>query len=139
MYDSRCTMHDARVTSHESRSTGFSLIEILVTIALVALFLFPLMRVFGAGLAMNLEAETRSIASGLAQDKMEEVRWKAFSQIAAEPKAQITYPGFGLFYREVVINPQADADLKDVSVIVSWTVGNKDRTVEYRTLCANVS
>jgi len=128
----------SRFTLHASRARGFSLIEILVTVALIALFLVPLMRIFGAGMAVNLEAETRSIASGLAQGKMEEIRWTFFSYVAAEPRAKVAYPGFGLFYRQVVLNPQEDTNLKNVSVIVSWAVGSKDRTIEYRTLCADI-
>lgn len=61
---------------------GFSLIEVMVAFGILTLALVSLVGAFPNALAINKGAENISIASYLAQDKMEEINSDDYSAIA---------------------------------------------------------
>ncbi len=132
-------MNGARTVANASFSSrGFTLTEVLVAIGLVALFLLPLMGIFGQGALLGADAGMRIIATALAQERMEELYYGQFASIAAEARAPVASPGFGSFDREVVLTTTGTGNLKDVGVRVYWRVGSREQQVELRTLVADL-
>jgi prepilin-type N-terminal cleavage/methylation domain-containing protein len=119
------------------KQKGFTLVEVLITLGLVALFLFPLMKMFGSLTLMSADAETTSIATALATDRLEDYRRKPFGSLASAARSSIPYGGLGSFEWEAVVSATSDANLKEVRSIVYWSLGNRQKTVELRTLRAN--
>lgn len=96
---------------------GFTLLEVLITILLMVIGSVFLLQALTTGLFAGGENETELVAISLAQEKMEELRNKSYSNIANETKAVVS--GYPAFQREVVVAiPQAS--LKQVSVNVYW-------------------
>ena len=114
-----------RGTRYAARNTrrGFTLLEILLTLALFGVGVVGIAGLFGYALDSSLDAEYTETAVALAQAKMEEIRNIAYASIANEAKAQVA--GFSLFQRQVGVT-ESPADLKQVTVTVYWQFRNKE-------------
>ncbi len=99
------------------KDRGFTLLEVLLTIILMVTGFVLLLQALATGLFAGGENETELVTISLAQEKMEELRNKSYSNIANETKATVS--GYPAFWREVVVaTPQVG--LKQVSVNVYW-------------------
>ena len=88
-----------------------------MTIILVSTAFVSLMQVLSAGLFAGGDNENQLVAINLAQEKIDELRNKSYSNIVNETKAAVS--GFPAFQREVAVtSPQAG--LKQVSVNLYW-------------------
>ncbi|MDP3058218.1 MAG: type II secretion system protein [bacterium] len=99
-------------------SKGFTLIEVLITIALLGIILAPLLGLFMVGLSNSNNNQNMSEASYIAQSKLEEV-------VAADATARLgmstgvlSYNSIFTFQRQVVNHPSG---LLQVTVTVFWT------------------
>ena len=102
---------------------GFTLLEILLTLALFGAGVVGVAGLFGYTLDSSMDAEYTEIAVVLAQARMEEIRNIAYDSIASEAKAQVT--GFPSFDRQVdIIEPLAG--LKQVTTTVYWQFKGKE-------------
>lgn len=81
------TLHSVR-SMFRSDEHGFSLLETLVAVALVAVALSALAHLLAVSIHANARARRSSIASVLAQDKIEELRSQAAS-LAPQPAASL--------------------------------------------------
>jgi len=108
-----------------SRTTkaGFTLLEILLALALFGVGVVAIAGLFSFALDSSLDAEYTEVAVVLAQARMEEVRNIAYDSIVNEAKAQVT--GFPLFQREVAMT-EPFTDLKLVTVTIYWQFKNKE-------------
>ncbi len=84
---------------------GFTLVEIMVTLSLLAVVLVPLLSVLSAGHARNAGFERELLARHLAQSKLEEIKamtWQDFKEVylAAGQPAAGTYLRFGDAYND---------------------------------------
>jgi len=104
---------------------GFTLLEVLLTLVLLATGVIAIAGLFGAGLSGSLDAEYTSIAMNLSQGRLEEIRNKDYDSIADEEYAEVT--GFPLFQRKVDVTEPFD-ELKQVTVTTSFQY--KNSTVE---------
>jgi prepilin-type N-terminal cleavage/methylation domain-containing protein len=106
------------------RSTrGFTLLEVLMTVVLIAVGITALVIAFSRGIAASADVSSAHTAASLAQLKLEEVQNTAFASIASEARAAVS--GFTGFDREVTVTASpgsTDANLKQVDIIVYWTV-----------------
>ncbi len=76
-----------------------------------------MLQAISAGLFADSENQNELIAVNLAQEKVEELRNKAYANITNETKSVIS--GFSAFQREAVVSV-AQAGLKQVNVNVYW-------------------
>jgi general secretion pathway protein I len=121
------------------RQAGFSLIEVLVALAIVGLVLVATARVFGAGILVHDAASGTGAALALAEDKL------AAAGIDGKLRAGSSEGVFaGRFRWRVTIAPYADpasADLPEpryrllrVAVEIAWREGWRERHTELTSL-----
>jgi len=103
-----------------AKSRGFTLLEVMLVLIILAAVFFPLLQMFSSGLLVSTEVKNSNTAVMLAQQKMEEIRDTAFASINNEPRTVISsYPAYSM---EVKVSwPQTN--LADVQVIVYWATG----------------
>jgi type IV pilus assembly protein PilV len=117
------------------KSKGFTLLEVLLVIIILAAVFFPLLQMFSSGLVVSDEVRGTNTAVILAQQKMEDIKNTAFASITSESRTVISsYPAYS---RQVnVSTPQTN--LKDIQVIVYWAAGEGAGTsVSIETLISN--
>lgn len=101
------------------QESGLSLIETMVAFAILAIAFIGLVQTFPFGLAINKEAENTTVASYLAQDKIEELTSFGYSDINVgiiEVKHRLSDDPSNYLYnyqRETVVN-FIDGNLNEV-------------------------
>lgn len=105
---------------------AFSLLEmliasIIVTVAFTALIIALTMIMKAGG-----SEELYMSAAHLAQDKMEEIRNMAYSDIDSEAKSEV--PDFPAFTREVIVTTPSTG-IKQIATTVEWLSG--EDTLDY--------
>ena len=100
---------------------GFTLLEVLLAVLLVAVGFVALSQAFSLGLFASGNNESLLVGTHLAQEKMEEIRNKSYANVTNETRTAVS--GFSAFDREVVVSTPS-ANLKQVNVSVYWL--NKD-------------
>ncbi len=117
------------------RKSGFTLLEILLTIILIVTAFSALSQAVSSGFFSASENENDLVAVHLAQEKMEELRNKSYSTVVNETKAVVS--GFSAFQREVIVTtPQTN--LKQVNVIVYWFSKASELNVNLVTYVSNI-
>jgi prepilin-type N-terminal cleavage/methylation domain-containing protein len=105
------------------REKGFTLIETLIAVAVLAVMLLTLISVFIYGYGAVARARQTALATVIAQEEMEAIRALPFDQIAALGStfshAKLTSLLGGLGVLAVEAGP--GVDIKKVSVSVLWT------------------
>lgn len=120
---------------------GMTLVEVLVAMAMLAVVGMVLLASFTQSYQVKTEAGRLTVASSLAQQKLEELRLEDFVRIYVEGSegaplgfAHINVEDY--VYWVEVVTPLANPNLKEVKVNVSWS-GNGGRTVTLGTLIVN--
>lgn len=99
---------------------GFTLLEVLLVMIILAAVFFPLLQMLSSGLVASNEVKNTNTAVKLAQQKMEEIKNLPFASIASEPWTVISsYPAYS---RQVVVSTPQN-NLKDIQVVISWATG----------------
>lgn len=106
-----------RIGRHKSK--GFTFLEVLLAVILIAGVFAALMEAVSLGLFSSGVDESELTAVALAQEKIEELRNTVYSGIVNESRAQVA--GFFAFEREVETST-IQAGLKQVNVNVYWSV-----------------
>jgi prepilin-type N-terminal cleavage/methylation domain-containing protein len=104
--------HNCKVT------TGFTLLEMLVSVVLLAVGTLATLKMFGIGMMADTNIEHSTVALALAQGEMESIKnagtWDAIDSFAA---GSTNLGGqFAEFNQEVIVS----GDPKNVQVIISW-------------------
>jgi prepilin-type N-terminal cleavage/methylation domain-containing protein len=123
----------------DSSQRGFTLIEILIAVALLSAGVTASSFVFGRALLAANSAEEMEQAVALAQEKLENLRGTAFASIVSESKAAVS--GWTGFSREVTVTQPSgtNSDFKQVVATLYWnTTGGEDSTA-LTTLMTNVA
>ena len=113
----------------EVNKGGFTLIEILASIVLIAVALVPLMQILAQSLGLSMKEERLTKVIFLGERKMEEVRGKVtydFDTSRAESAAQFLVPYDE--YKYTVADDEG-ADIKVISVTV-WHDEDDDDVVD---------
>ena len=105
---------------------GFSLIELMVAVAILAMAIFGIFHAYSAGFMGMADARDRTVATNYAQEKMEDIRNKSFDKITDESPANI--PGTK-FERKVDVADEVAGKLKKVTTEVSWS--DRDANSKY--------
>lgn len=118
----------------ERREKGFTLLEVLLTIILIAVGFTALLQAFSIGLFSGAENENELIAMTLAQEKMEDLRNRTYVSIVSEARAAVT--GYPSFERQVVVTtPQTGLAL--ITTTVFWASKGSDLSVVLVTYISN--
>lgn len=98
---------------------GFTLLEVLLAIIIITVGFTILLQAVSTGLFAGGDNENMLVAVNLAQEKMEELRNRDYSNVINETKNTVS--GFSVFQREVVTST-IQTGLKQISVNVYWFV-----------------
>ena len=105
---------------------GFTVLEAMIAVIILAIALLALLRVMPAGIRGSKLAEETTIATMLAQKKIEEARagsWPPSS--SSDDFTSEGYPNFEYIIDITSVNPTAY--LREVTVTVSWPAGASDQ------------
>lgn len=120
------------VVNYKAQKNGFTLVEILVAIVILSIGLLG-MAALSVGIAQsNRLSRDFSVATTLAQDKMEEIRRLNYASVSSETKVPCS-GSFSQFSREIIVDPNSPAaDMKTVTVKVYWD--SDSHNVELKTI-----
>ena len=127
-----------RVTAPNSQPptpNAFSLIELIISMAILSIGLLAGMRVFPVGLGASKRAEMRSRAAFAAQRTIESLKLTPWEDLA-EGETTTDADGFNVTTRisqpslEELVDPTR---LKAVEVTVQWTQDRRSRTLTFLT------
>ncbi len=120
----------------KKRADGFTLIEILATIALFLISTVFLLQAFNLGFISIGDLENTNLALYLASKKVEEIRDQTYSNISNQSLTDI--PGFTGYKSKVDVTfPQSNKEIKEVVVTIDY--GGKDgrKNAQLKTLIVN--
>ncbi|MEI8173706.1 MAG: prepilin-type N-terminal cleavage/methylation domain-containing protein [Deltaproteobacteria bacterium] len=119
-----------------SGQKGFTLIEVMIAIFLLAVALLGLASVTTSVIKGNSSSQTLTTATTLAKDKMEELKATSFTALSttgspdyASADGTVQASASGSYYTRTW--GVAGTDPKTITVIVTWSFG---RTVELKTI-----
>ena len=120
----------ARERSDRSNlNKGFSLIELMVAVAILAMAIFGIFLAFSTGFQGMADARDRTVATNYAREKMEDIKNMDFELITYDEEI------IGeKFTRVVNVENEVEGELKKVTTTVSW----EDKEVELVTLIYNL-
>ena len=124
------------------RTRGFSLIEIVVALGLLATGLIGVIRLFPVGLRASKRSEVVSKAALLAQQQLEELKLKGYAALVADPP-QVPLSGASGKYQWSLVVASVDApglptpnELRAVTITVQWPEGGQQRSTAVTTYVA---
>ncbi|MDI6891857.1 MAG: prepilin-type N-terminal cleavage/methylation domain-containing protein [Actinomycetota bacterium] len=128
---------------------GISIIEVMIAITILALALLPMMAMFETGISSTTVAGEITIATQLANDRIEEIRNHSFLDVYNTYKDEVvenygTIPDFPRFRRVTVaeyvdenLDPVAGpTDLLRVTVTLYWHFRGSEKSHSEVTLIA---
>ena len=95
--------------------SGFSLIELMVAIAILAMAIFGIFHAYSVGFMGMADARARTVATNYAREAMEDIKNKDFDQIITQSRALISGTKFE---REIIV--QKSTNLKKITTNVYW-------------------
>jgi len=112
---------------------GFTLIELMVAIAILGIAAIGIFQTFGVGFQAMADAKYRTVATNIAQEKLEEV--KNSVKVAYPYYSVETQVVSGTSYTVIVVTNSQEDNLEQVYVTVSWhdRQGN-EKNVQLETL-----
>ena len=115
---------------------GFTLIEIITAITIMAVGILSILALFPVGFAASRRAADLTTAALYAQEKMEEIKMKGFANADSfngETETQ------GIFTRTVLVTNVSgyNGNLKEITVTVDWTERGKTYDEAFKTYIAN--
>jgi len=119
---------------------GFTLIEVMIAIFLLAVALLGLVSVTTTVIKGNSFSETMTMATTLAKDKMEELKNTAYDNLGnstdyASSDGSTTIAGNAFYTRTATIGAEAN-NMKAISVTVTWNWLTLNHNVTLNTLRA---
>jgi prepilin-type N-terminal cleavage/methylation domain-containing protein len=114
---------------------GFSLIELMVAIAILAMAIFGIFHAYSVGFMGMADARDRTVATNYAREAMEDVKNMDFEKITTTTKSVINA---NKKYRIDVNVSMESTNLKKVSTMVSWEDRNGIRKTVESSMIVNV-
>jgi len=94
---------------------GFSLIELMVAVAILAMAIFGIFHAYSAGFMGMADARDRTVATNYAREAMEDIKNKDFDQIVPQSR---NFVNGTKYEREVIV--QESTNLKKINTKVYW-------------------
>lgn len=112
-------------------SAGFTLLEVLLAIAILSVALLGMATLTGSIIGSNQLADQTTTATTLAQNKIEEFKNKRYSSITTYSDSPSIYT------RTWTVTPnKPDTDMKYIEVKVEWTSKGQAHDVVLKTIVA---
>ncbi len=109
---------------------GFTLLEVLIAVAIMGASLAILLGSVNRNLVIASQSKNQSIASSLAQEKIGGIELEGYPQIGDQQGAFDEYPGFYWYLRVLPYDiEQLGTEIRIVILDISWDEGNKVFTV----------
>lgn len=116
-----------------SPNKGFTLLEVLLTIVLLAVAVASIMWALSTSLFASSDTEAIEKALNIAQAQMEEIKNTPFADLAdSGPAADPVFPQYS-----VTVNVAEGQDPMQVDATVSWATKGGQTSVSLTTLAAN--
>jgi len=124
-----------------NHSKGFTLIEVLIAIAILAVGLLGMATLAGSIISYNQLAQHITTATALAQDKIEELKGSPYAAVAegtvAESNIDASGSAGGMYNRNTEVDEDAAfQNTKTVEVTVSWAWKGNTHNVVLKTIIA---
>lgn len=131
------------------RPAGFTVVEVLVAIALLGIILTATSSLFIATTMVGATSRTATDAAVVAQEEFEILRGMSFNAIPGDPPqprtclartviAARTYTCARTVEINPVIDGTAEPNMKRITVTIGWAAGGQSRTYVVRTIYADV-
>ncbi|MCQ9208005.1 MAG: type II secretion system GspH family protein [Omnitrophica bacterium] len=121
----------------KNRSSAFTLIEIIMAMAILAVGIIGIVRLLPVGLRASKSSEMMSRAGFLAQEKMEELKLAGFEQLLApeEPlEGEVGDYTWMASVSEVALKGLASSeDIRSLRLTVTWQEKGKTRSQDFVT------
>jgi len=125
--------------SHRLTSKGFTVLEAMIALVILSIALLALLRVMPVGIKGSKLAEETTIATILAQKKIEEARAATWPP-SSVTKINLGSEGYSNFdYIRDVTSVSPTTYLREVTVSIYWPAGTEQRVVGVTTYVANYS
>ena len=114
-------------------NAGFTLVESMLTLAIMAVGLLALAGLQITALRGNALSRSMTTAVSIAEQRLEQLKNTPYSDIQAEAATQVTASNLH-FTRQVTVTNGPLPKTKSVSVLVSWQDQSKTHTLPIATL-----
>jgi len=118
---------DSARIKHAKSNNGFTLLEVLVAVAILGAGLTVLLGAVNRNLIMASQSKNLSIAGLLAQRKLAEVELEGYPEIRQEQGQFEEAPEFNWFLSVMPYEiPNLDTEIRIVILRITWDDGKKD-------------
>lgn len=121
------THHSPLVTHHSSLTGGFTLLEVMIALLIIATSFVVLLHSRNQSVVAAEYARRATVATLLASEKMGEIEHGDISASGGDSGGFEEYPGF--FWKST-ISETAYEQMKEVKVEVTWGTGSGSRSVD---------
>ena len=115
---------------------GFTLIEMVLVLALLTLGFLPMVLSFASGITSSENSTDMSKAVQLATERMENIRSLSYASLANSNEAYGTISGYPNFKSITTVN-ELHTNLTGITVEVIWQSANRTGSVTLETYVAN--
>ena len=129
--------HDSQTVRNNSRQSGFTLIEVIITMFIMAVGMMALTSMQITSINGNIDARMRTQANTLAADTMEKLMALPYDDPVLDPDAgqfSRAETDYTIFWQTVEnVDP---ADTKTIIASVTWLSGGEKKTTTFSYLKA---
>lgn len=134
MQGSRGVGKQERLKNIKNRITGFTLIEIVVSLMILAIALPTLLQAFSQATRSQGIIENRTTALHLMQLKMSELEAQSFPELGQDQGEFGTNSRFRWIYK---VTETPNSDLRQLSVTVTWQEKGTEKSITVNRYVAN--
>ena len=114
---------------------GFSLLEILIALAVMLVGIVGVMSLFPVGLRASKVAENYTLAAILAQQKIDEAKLTGFASLGDVVDTPFLSPDNNFSWAQIVSTPLSN--LKQITITIRWSDLGSTRKEDFVTYRAN--